>query len=39
MKDGYAPDDLGSEILLENEIELVPFKNAGDYFNSVTNPC
>jgi hypothetical protein len=39
MKDQYAPHDLGSEILLENEIELIPFRNAGDYFNSIIAVC
>jgi hypothetical protein len=39
MKDRYAPDDLGSEILLENEIELIPFRNASDYFNSISAVC
>jgi hypothetical protein len=38
-KDRYAPDDLGSKILVENEIKLVPFKNAGDYFNSIIAVC
>jgi hypothetical protein len=39
MKDRYAPDNLGSEILLENEIELIPFRNTGDYFNSIIAVC
>jgi hypothetical protein len=39
MKDRYAPNDLGSEILLEYNIESTPFKNAGDYFDSIVAAC
>jgi hypothetical protein len=39
IKDRYAPDDLGFEILLKNEIELVPFRNTGEYFNSIILVC
>ena len=39
MKQRYAPDDLGAEIMFENEMELVHFSNAGDYYNEVVSIC
>jgi hypothetical protein len=39
MKDRYAPNDLGSEILLESEMESIPFRNASDYYDSIIAVC